>query len=137
LQENVILRIEVTRREAGLEKSHATDALCIAGHPKVAQTENNYLQKFVRKNNRQLHKMTVGKDHYRKANKCPKEIFGFQLFDKVLFEERECFVGTRRTSGSFKIQSLDKKFVIDGKSYKKLKLLERGSGLLWELQTAN
>ena len=52
-------------------------------------------------------------------------MFGFRLFDKVLFEEKELLVTTRRKSGYFKVTAPDRSYEKDGVSYKKLTLLEK------------
>ena len=75
-----------------LPKSHVNDALAIAQGKQgfncpylhqVARADKVYTIKPVRHHNRQLHKATVLKGGYRKANQAPKYVFGFRLFDKV------------------------------------------------------
>ena len=51
-----------------------------------------YTIKPVRHHNRQLHKATILKGSIRKNNQAPKYVFGFRLFDKVLYNGIECFV---------------------------------------------
>lgn len=125
-----------TRIENGLPKEHYIDARCISGNPKAKSDGTYYYQKKVRCHNRQLHKMSIGKNGYRKANQAPKYVFGFQLFDKVRYKGQECFVFGRRTSGSFDIRKLDGTRISAGVSYKKLKLLEKRKTILAERRMA-
>ena len=89
-----------------------------------------YTIKPVRHHNRQLHKATILKGGIRKNNQAPKYVFGFRLFDKVLYNGIKCFVWGRRTSGSFLLRRLNGAEVKDGVSYKHLRLLERSSNYL-------
>ena len=86
--------------------------------------------KPVRHHNRELHKATIFKGGIRKNNQAPKYVFGFRLFDKVLYDGIECFVWGRRTSGSFLLRRLDGTKVKDGANYRHLHLLERSSNYL-------
>ncbi|MCL4496367.1 MAG: RNA-guided endonuclease IscB [Firmicutes bacterium] len=119
-----------TRIQHKLEKSHMADARCISGHPDAALSEQTYLIKQVRGQNRQLHKATILKGGMRKANKAPRFLFGYQLFDKVRYNNQECFVFGRRASGYFDLRLLDGTKISAGVSYKKLTLIERASTLL-------
>ena len=121
-----------TRIAHGLPKSHITDARVISGHPDAEPLGYCYLQKRVRRHNRQLHKMTIGKGGIRKANQAPREVKGFRLFDKVRYEKTECFIFGRRSSGYFDIRLLDGTKVHAGVSYKKLTLLEHTNTILTE-----
>ena len=123
-----------TRISYGLSKSHTVDARCISGNPLAKETDNTYLFKQVRKNNRQLHKMTIGKGGHRKANKAKRFVKGFQLFDKVAFNGDACFVFGRRESGYFDLRKLDGTSVHKYASWKKLKVVEKASSLLVEIQ---
>ena len=66
-----------------LAKSHNVDARCISGHPDAIPIEQTFLIKQVRGQNRQLYKATLLNGGVRKANKAPRYVLGFQLFDKV------------------------------------------------------
>lgn len=118
------------REGADMEKSHVTDALCIAEHPKAARADTAYLIKPVRHHNRQLHRTTILKGGIRKANQAPAYVHGFRLFDKVSYQGQECFVWGRRSSGYFSLRLLDGAKVKDGAGYRHLTLLERGSNYL-------
>lgn len=121
-----------TRIQHKLPKSHVVDARCISGHPLATPTDVVYHGKFVRKNNRQLHKATILKGGKRKSNKAPRFVKGFQLFDKVVYEEKECFIFGRRSSGYFDLRLLDGTKVHASASWKKLKRVEYASTLLIE-----
>ena len=122
-----------TRIENSLEeKSHRLDALCIAGHPKAKRCEEWFLQKKVRCHNRQLHKATIQKGGVRKANQLPAVVKGFRLYDKVLYQNRECFIWGRRKTGYFTLKTLDGIMICDGVSSKKLTLLEKRKSYLTE-----
>ncbi|MGF7083554.1 RNA-guided endonuclease IscB [Ohessyouella blattaphilus] len=118
-----------------LEKTHAVDARCISGHPLAEPLGVIYNQKFVRCNNRSLHKANPKKG-VRKSNQAPRYVQGYQLFDKVKFEDKECFVFGRRSSGYFDIRLLDGTSVHKSVGYKKLRLLEQRSSLLTERRLA-
>jgi len=125
-----------TRIRNELEKSHVVDARCVSGNPQAEPLPSFFLQKSVRKRNRQLHKATISKGGKRKSNQAPKYVHGFQLFDKVLFGNQECFVFGRRSSGYFDLRLLDGSKVHASTSYKKLKVLEKTKTLLIERRRA-
>ena len=124
------------RIQSGLEKTHSTDAYCIAGNMESKRTDTGYVQKFVRKNNRSLHKANLLKGGIRKANKAPYVVHGFRLFDKVLYDHQECFVFGRRSSGYFDVRMLNGTKVHASANCNKLRLLEMANGLLTERSTA-
>jgi N6-L-threonylcarbamoyladenine synthase len=122
-----------------LPKSHTNDALAIAqgkhgfnvSHlPGIVQVNKVYTIRPVRHHNRQLHKATVLKGGIRKSNQAERYVFGYRLYDKVLYNGIVCFVWGRRTSGSFLLRQLDGTKVKDGVNYKHLKLLERSRNFL-------
>ncbi len=121
-----------TRITHKLPKQHAVDARCISGHPLAKPTDTMFQWKFVRKNNRQLHKATISKGGKRKSNKAVRFVKGFQLFDKVLYEGQECFIFGRRSSGYFDIRLLDGTKIHASASYKKLRRVEYANTLLVE-----
>lgn len=124
-----------TRINAGLNKFHRTDARCISGNPSAEPLNTWYYFKQVRGQNRQLHKANPKKG-IRKANKAPRYVHGFQLFDKVLYQGQECFIFGRRSSGYFDLRKLDGSKVHSSASHKKLKLLESTNTLLCEREEA-
>ena len=121
-----------TRIEHGLEKSHGIDAQCISGHPLASSDGTWYLMKFVRRNNRQLHKATIRKGGKRQRNTAPKYVQGFCLFDQVMYQGTTCFVFGRRSSGYFDLRTLSGTKVHASASYKGLKRIQGASALLIE-----
>jgi len=107
------------RLESGIEKSHINDAFVIA-NGSIQKRNQSYLIKQVRKQNRKLFK--GARSHIR--NTAPRFLFGFQRFDKVLFEGNEYFIYGRRVIGRFKLFSLESGIIKEEPSYKRLKLLE-------------
>ena len=67
----------------------------------------------------------------RKLNQSPYLVYNFRLFDKVECDKQECFIFGRRQRGYFDLRKLDRTKISEGKSYKKLKLLEKRKTLLW------
>lgn len=65
--------------------------------------------------------MNILKGGIRKSNRCPFEVFGFRLFDKVKFNNQYYFIYGRRKSGQFDIRDFYGK-ESKGISYKKVKL---------------
>ena len=121
-----------TRIENNIEKTHAADAYCITGNVAAKRMESIFYQKFVRHSNRSLHKANLLKGGIRKANKAPTLVLGYRIFDKVLFEERECFIFGRRATGYFDLRLLDGASIHKSASHKKLKLLSVSKTLLTE-----
>ena len=116
----------------GLPKEHWIDARCISGHPQATSDGTVYFQKKVRCHNRQIHKFNPSKGGIRKNNQAPKYVKGFQLFDKVKCNGKECFIFGRRISGSFDVRFLDGTKVSEGISFKRLTLLEKRKSVLTE-----
>ena len=118
-----------TRITHHLEKSHKIDARCISGNPNAKSTEY-YMLKKVRKNNRKLHKNTINKGGIRKKNTAPRLVKGFQIFDKVRYGKTDCFIYGRRSSGYFKVATLDGTTIHNSVNYKKLELKEKAKTFL-------
>ena len=121
-----------TRIKNKLPKTHYVDARCISGNPNVKPLGYYYYQKKVRNHNRQLHKNAIQKGGYRKSNQAPKYVYGYQLFDKVKYDNQECFIFGRRSSGYFDVRTLDGTKLSAGVSYKNLELLEKRKTYLIE-----
>ncbi len=126
-------RTRITHR---LEKSHLVDARCISGHPLASSDGTCYLIKWVRRNNRQLHKATIRKGGKRQRNTAPKYVHGFRLFDGVKYQGKICFVFGRRSSGYFDLRTLDGTKICASASYKHLKRVQRASARLIERRAA-
>lgn len=109
----------------GIEKSHVSDAFVISRNFDSERLGYYYKRKLVRRHNRQIHKMKAPKGGNKRMNQSPFKVFGFRLFDKVMFQGKERFIYARRLSGQFKIKD------IDGNnerniSYKKLRYVSHG-----------
>ena len=109
----------------GIAKTHCADAFCIAGNLDAKRLGHYYLQKQVRRHNRQIHKLKILNGGVRKRNQTPYEVNGFRLFDKVLCQGQETFIFGRRSSGKFDVRLLDGTKLSAGISCKKLRLLEK------------
>jgi N6-L-threonylcarbamoyladenine synthase len=108
------------------------NSYCISHNFNAKQLPYYFFQKQTRKHNRQIHKANLLKGGKRKINQCPYIIYGFRLYDKVLYDNIECFIFGRRREGYFKIQKLDGAIIKTKASYKKLKLLEKRKAFLTE-----
>lgn len=70
-------------------------------------------------------KMKILKGGIRKRNQAPFKVFGFRLFDKVMFQGEEHFIYARRLSGQFNIRDINGENKKDV-SCKKLKYVSHG-----------
>ena len=113
-----------TRIINNLIKMHCIDARCISGNANAMPLDYYYQQKKVRNHNRSLHKCTILKGGIRKSNQASKYVYGYQLFDKVLYNGLECYIFGRRSSGYFDLRLLNGTKISASVIYKKLKLLE-------------
>ena len=120
-----------TRQQHGIEKSHVNDARCISGNP-IVKPSRLLKSRFVRVHNRQIHKMKTPKGGVRRMNQAPKYVFGFELFDKVLFDGKECFIFGRRQSGSFDLRLLDGTKITTNANYKKIRLIEHSTSNIFQ-----
>ena len=120
------------RIKYNIEKSHVADAFCIANNLNAKRLNYYYLQKQVRRHNRKLHKSKIYSGGYRKNNQAKYSVFGFHLFDKVKYNNIDCFIFGRRSSGSFDIRKLSGEVISNSIIYKKLNLIEYRKSLLIE-----
>lgn len=95
-----------TRITNNLPKEHYIDARCISGNPLAIPLDYHYLQKKVRRHNRQLHKLTINKGGQRKNNQSPYIVKGFRLFDSVNAKGKEYYIKGRRMQGAFVLNTL-------------------------------
>lgn len=95
------------RIKYGIEKSHTSDAFVISMNINAKRIKRQYLKRLIRRHNRQIHKMKILKGGKKKNNQAPFEVFGFRLFDKVLYNNKIFFVYGRRKSGSFNIRDFN------------------------------
>jgi len=116
-----------TRIRAGLPKSHAVDALCIAGHPDAARTDEVFFFKQLRRHNRKVMKSNMLPGGRWKRNQAAREVHGFRRYDVVRYKGCSCYVNSLRSRGIFSIRSLDDEIVSNDISYKRLGLI-RHSG---------
>ena len=91
----------------------------------------------MRCHNRQTHKSKILKGGKRKLNQAPFEVFGFRLFDKVLYKGQECFISARRKTGYFKLIKLDGTVIHESAKYKDIKLINHSSSYLIEKRENN
>lgn len=60
-----------------------------------------------------------------------------ELFDKVLFQNTECFIFGRRSTGQMDIRKLDGTHISASANYKKMKLIENSKHILTERSTGS
>ena len=120
------------RIEHGLAKKHYNDAYCISQNFKANPLDTIIYQKKVRCHNRQIHKANFLKSGIKKLNQAPYIVKDFRLFDKVRYQDEDCFIFGRRSSGYFDIRKLDGTVIHRSASYKKLELLEARKSYLKE-----
>lgn len=118
-----------------IEKSHISDAFVISKNFEAERINYLYRIKLIRRHNRQIHKMKILKGGVKKSNQCPFEVFGFRLFDRVLYNNKIMFIYGRRKTGSFSIRDVEGNNQKDV-SYKKIKLF-RGKRHLCVLKKMN
>ena len=107
-----------------LPKEHRIDAFCITGNLQAKRLDDYYYIKQVRKHNRQIHKANILKGGKKKLNQSPYFVKGFRLFDKVKYNNQECFIFGRRATGYFDLRKLDGTIIHRSASYKKLELIQ-------------
>ena len=117
------------RIQSGLPKTHHIDAKCITGFSTVPPIDQTVVKVKMRRHNRQLHRATFSKGHVRKAASLPTEVFGFQLYDLVLFNNHRYYIKGRRSSGIFTLVSVEG-LKDTNRSYKKLTLLAHANAYL-------
>ena len=120
------------RIKHGLAKEHYNDAYCISQNFKANPLDTIIYQKKVRCHNRQIHKANFLKSGIKKLNQAPYIVKDFRLFDKVRYQDEDCFIFGRRSSGYFDIRKLDGTIIHRSASYKKLELLEARNSYLQE-----
>lgn len=122
---------KTNRIALGLAKSHVNDAYVIAGGT-AQQRVDQFRVKQVRKCNRKLFR--GDRSHIR--NTAPRFVKGFQRYDKVEFQGKECFVFGRRTTGYFDLRLLDGTKIHASANAKQLNYLERANTFLIERRSA-
>ena len=120
------------RIENNLPKTHYIDARCISGNPLALQNDCYYYLRKIRCHNRQIHKTNILKGNRRKLNQAPYLVCGYRLFDKVLYNNQECFISGRRSTGYFKLITLNGDVIHNSAKVKDLRLLETRKSYLIE-----
>ena len=118
------------RERKSIAKTHISDAFVIAKNFDAERLNRELLIVPKRQHNRQIHKCKTNKGGIRKLNQTPKFVFGYQLFDRVLYSKQEAFIFGRRSSGGFDIRKLDGTKINANISYKKLRHIEYRKPLL-------
>ena len=117
-----------TRIGLGLEKTHCSDAYCIANNLQAVRTDYVYDYKAFRRHKRQLHMMCFSKNHRRQSKTLLKHINGFTLYSKVKLPNNQTgFISGLRKTGHFTVKNRENKIVAEI-SAKKLKLLSHFNG---------
>jgi len=121
-----------TRIRAGLQKSHAVDALCIAGHPAARQADTVFALHQLRRHNRKVMKANILPGGRWKKNQSPREIKGFRLYDMVRCGDgRAAYVHGRRSTGFFMVKTPDGKTVSNSVRCKDLKLVRHNNAYMF------
>ena len=129
------------REAIGLGKTHASDALVIAGGGDVIPCSVTYRRRKTRRHNRHYYKANLLKGGRKKRNTGAESIEGFRRYDIVLLDGKErCYIDGLRTSGYFKLRRMDGSLVVTSSetskqkdssvSYKRLKLLNHSDGYI-------
>lgn len=119
------------RINSKLPKQHAVDALVITGNFDAEPLDYIYKGKQNRNHYRQLHEILPKKGGIRLPVILPKFIYGYQISDKVLCQGKVGFISSRRQSGSFAIKDINGGFIRTNITYKKLKLIEQRTSLMF------
>ena len=124
------------RIQAGLPKAHHIDAKCITGFAQVPSFDTTVVKMKMRRHNRQLHRATFSKGHVRKAASLPTVMFGFRLYDIVMYNNHCYYIKGRRSNGSFTLVSVEG-LKEETRTYKKLTLLAHTNAYLIKLKEKN
>lgn len=96
-----------TRIKNNIDKTHTTDAYCIAGNIEAERLGYEYVRKQVRRHNRKLHLEVAAKEGIRRRAQAGHMVRGFCLNDTVLYKKQRWFIRGMRTKGSFVLKSLN------------------------------
>jgi len=117
------------RIQTGLPKAHHIDAKCITGFAQVPSFDTTVVKTKMRRHNRQLHRATFSKGHVRKAASLPAVMFGFRLYDIVMYNNHRYYIKSRRSTGSFTLVSVEG-LKNETRIYKKLVLVAHTNAYL-------
>ena len=124
------------REKLDIVKSHSNDAFVISLNFDAIPCDVEYLYRKVRRHNRQIHKAKPSKGGKRQRTQSNYIVNGFRRYDKVLYNNRECFITGKRSSGYFQLKTFEGTVISQGVSSKKLKLLEPVKGWLIDWRMA-
>ena len=124
------------REKLDIVKSHSNDAFVISLNFDAIPCDVEYLYRKVRRHNRQIHKAKPSKGGKRQRTQSNYVVNGFRRYDKVLYNNRECFITGKRSSGYFQLKTFEGTVISQGVSSKKLKLLEPVKGWLIDWRMA-
>ena len=117
------------RIQTGLPKAHHIDAKCITGFAQVPPFDTTVVKTKMRRHNRQLHRATFSKGHVRKAASLPTVMFGFRLYDIVMYNNHQYYIKGRRSTGYFALVSVEG-LKDENRTYKKLALMAHTNAYL-------
>ena len=117
------------RIKLNIEKSHINDAFVIAGGTNQERATYTYISKQVRRQNRSLYKANLLKGGRLKRNTV-KEVKGFRRFDKVKYNNKECFIHGLRSTGYFDIRTITGDKIHASANAKKITLIEHAKGII-------
>ncbi len=129
------------RNQAGLEKSHVNDAVIIANHNAIPETQ--YIKStYVQSRKRNLHEATARKGRkepnrtQKRNNKNVFSLKGFNRWDTVLCMGRVGFISGFTGKSGCRIVDINGKYIkTPGKSYtqvnvKRVKFIHRNQGVI-------
>jgi hypothetical protein len=113
------------RKRLALEKSQINDAMIIASEGMQFSKPDQFLLERCLKKRRPAEYISPRKEGTPIVKRpWTNEKFGFRLWDKVKTDGHIGYIAALRTSGSFRVHTLDNEEIYGGKSYKKLELVE-------------
>lgn len=122
-------RTSENRKIAGLEKSHANDAICALEVSTNLILPDRELVGIVRPRGTRKLVNGVRGEH---AVRLVRQIKGFRQWDCVRWNGRCCYVKGRRVTGSFLLSDIEGNKIKDSVGYKRLRLVRRVQGLQFE-----
>jgi hypothetical protein len=121
-----------TRIRNNLPKEHIIDARCISGNPLAKSSGIVFIGRFIRKQNRSLHKANPSKGGKRRVNTI-SQVKGFNRFDKIRYKGTEGYIHGLRSSGYFDIRKYNGEKIHASAKFSKLDKIEsKNTLLLWK-----
>ena len=109
-----------------LPSNPSTYALCITENINALPSENFYLVKRRRIHNRQIYRAKASKGGVYKKVQSPIYMNGIRLWDKVIFEGKECFVTGRNRRGYVALKTLTGEAVHSCAKIENVRVVESG-----------